>query len=132
MAKGNLVHVYLNVSNPNLSFSFYKQVLGYLGYEIEYEDEENLGLNNGSSEVWLRVTTGSSRFDRADTGINHLAFEVASQEEVEKFVERIITPNRIPLLYDSPKIFEMFNKRYYAAYFEDPDGIKVEVGAGLP
>lgn len=127
--KPNLVHVFLNVTDKSISFPFYKDILGNLGYEVEFEDNDNLGMNNGQTEIWLRPSYSSDpqKFDRRAVGINHLAFRVETTEEVDRFVREIILPKGMRVLFDSPKTFPAFTKDYYAVYFEDPDGIKIEV-----
>jgi len=125
--KGNLQHIFLNVADPMLSFPFYIEFMGLLGYKIEFLSTEELGLNNGSNEIWLRKASHSGNFDRNLVGINHIAFRVSSKDEVEEFCERFIKKNHISTLFNSPRIFDSFTEDYYAVYFEDPDGIKLEI-----
>jgi catechol 2,3-dioxygenase-like lactoylglutathione lyase family enzyme len=125
--KGTLAHVLINISNPNLSFPFYKEFLSFLNYEVIKESDDELGMFNGENEIWLRVSTGSTKFDREDTGINHIAFKVSSPKEVDMFCDQILKPKNYHILYDSPKLFPEFSDDYYAVYFEDPDFIKLEV-----
>ena len=50
-----------------------------------------------------------------------------SKEDVAQFVKDVLVPNNIKPLYDSPKPYPEYDKDYYAVYFSDPDGIKLEV-----
>lgn len=124
---GNLQHIFLNVSNPKISFPFYIEFMGLLGYNIEFQGEKELGLNNGVNEVWLRKAARASNFDRNSVGINHIAFRVPLKDEVDEFNEQFIVKNGLSTMFNSLKIFESFTSDYYAVYFEDPDGIKLEV-----
>lgn len=123
-------HLQIYISNPKLSIPFYKELLTYLGYIIVKEDKTHLGMRNGPTDIWLKESPLDSKslgFNRRNVGINHLAFGVSKKEDVDKFYREFLLPHGIKPLYNSPRQFPEYTKRYYAVYFEDPDRIKLEV-----
>ena len=72
----------------------------------------------------------ASRHDRKRPGLNHIAFHVADQDQVEKLVAvapsygwRLMFPERHPYAG---------GEGHYAAYLENPDGFEVELVAPSP
>jgi catechol 2,3-dioxygenase-like lactoylglutathione lyase family enzyme len=58
-------------------------------------------------------------------GVHHVAFEAASREVVDTCWEWVLgqgTATESP-----PEEFPQYVEGYYAAFFDDPDGIKLEV-----
>jgi len=123
-------HLEIYVSDKKISFAFYKDLLSYLDYEVILEDEDHLGMKNGSSEMWFKEVPEDGKegkYSRRNVGLNHLAFGVSKKEDVDKFVGEFLVPKNMRMLYDSPKPFPQYTENYYAVYFEDPDKIKLEV-----
>src|SRR5690242_20679130 len=128
--KSFIYHIQINVSNRDVSFSFYKDLLGYFGYKILYEGKQDLGMSNGTTDIWLMETPGKYKeagYHRKQTGVNHLAFGVESKDDVVTFVNEFLKPRNITPLYDSPRDYPEYEHGYHAAFFEDPDRIKLEV-----
>ncbi len=128
--KSFVYHIEIKVSDSQVSFPFYKDFLGYLGYKISYEDEAILGMTNGTCDVWIIQTEDKhklNKYHRKNVGLNHIAFGVYAQGDVNIFVKEFLEPRNIAPLYDSPKEFKEYQDGYYAVYFEDPDKIKLEV-----
>jgi catechol 2,3-dioxygenase-like lactoylglutathione lyase family enzyme len=128
--KTQLSHIELKVSNPEYSFPFYSSLLVYLGYRIIHQDKICIGFFNPPNQIWLTKTRDKYvdvPFHRQHTGINHIAFKVESQKDVDKFYTEFLQPKNIPTLYQTPKLFPEYTPDYYAVFFEDPDRIKIEV-----
>jgi catechol 2,3-dioxygenase-like lactoylglutathione lyase family enzyme len=128
--KSLISHIELKVSNPNISFPFYTELLTCLGYQIIFEDKISLGFLNAPNQIWIVKTQDKFKhipYHRQHTGINHLAFRVESAAHVDKFITEFLKPKNITTLYQSPKLFPEYTPDYYAVYFEDPDRIKLEV-----
>ena len=64
-------------------------------------------------------------YDRYAVGVHHLAFEASSREAVDRCWEWVLTQH--VETESAPKEFPHYVAGYYAAYFYDPDGIKLEV-----
>jgi catechol 2,3-dioxygenase-like lactoylglutathione lyase family enzyme len=62
--------------------------------------------------------------DRTAPGLNHIAFNAATRAEVEAMHELLKKIEATVL--DPPSEYPYF-PGYYAVYFSDPDGIKIEL-----
>jgi len=123
-------HLQINVSDPAISFPFYKKFLGYLGYKVIHESKECVGFSNGTTDFWINKVEDrfkDEKFHRKHPGLNHLAFWVNSKEDVDRFYEEFLKSNGLLTLYETPKYFKEYAPDYYAVFFEDPDRIKLEV-----
>lgn len=128
-----LEHVILNVSDPSKSFPFYKDLFGYFRYKTIVDDVDHVAFRkNGTPDFWFVATDSkyvSNGFHRKNTGINHFAFHVSSQQEIDEFADKFLKSRNIPPLYSSPKLFPEYTPDYYAVFFEDPDRLKIEVAS---
>ena len=126
-----LEHLSINVSNPKISYPFYRDLFKYFEYKIIRDDEDRLAVRKrGTSDFWIKATEEKyipNKFHRKNTGINHFAFHVSSKEEVNRFYNEFLKPRNINTLYNSPKPFPEYEPDYYAVFFEDPNRIKLEV-----
>jgi catechol 2,3-dioxygenase-like lactoylglutathione lyase family enzyme len=124
-------HVDLVVSSIGRSLPFYRGLLGPLGYhrvgEVEGERGETIWYLSGpGSSLGLREaqTERDSPYDRYEIGIHHLCFEAPSRAAVGE---------RAGWLRENGAVIESepqeygYQPGYYAVFFYDPDGIKLEV-----
>lgn len=142
--RGSLAHVDLSISDPDRSIPFYGALLGALGYQRlritgpEFADPNprravwRIRLESGGSfEVEVRPSSGPNRHrpnDRYAPGMHHLAFHVDSAEDVD-CVHRELAAAEATVL-DAPADYtgrRGYSTGYYAAFFADPDGLKIEV-----
>ena len=72
-------------------------------------------------------TTEAGRHERGKPGLHHLAFSVDSRAEVERIYEEVIKNLEDVDVEDPPIDCPEYRKGYYATFFFDPDGIKLEV-----
>ena len=64
-------------------------------------------------------------YDRYAVGVHHLAFEAPSREVVDVSWHFVVAEG--VETESAPKEFPHYAPGYYAAFFYDPDGIKLEV-----
>lgn len=64
-------------------------------------------------------------YDRYAVGVHHVAFEALSREAVDDAWQRVLVQG--VQTESAPKEFPHYAPGYYAAFFYDPDGIKLEV-----
>lgn len=122
---GQLHHLELYASNLDASIEFWDWLLDDLGYEPKNDWDGGRSWINGPTYVVLvQADEPDHPFDRKGPGLNHVAFHARSREQVDRIAEGV--RERTNLLYEDQ---HPYAGGYYAAYFEDPEGIKVEVVA---
>ena len=122
-------HVDLVVSSVGRSLPFYRELLAPLGYhriaEVEGERGETIWYLGGSDvALGLRAAQTGGDHDRYRVGLHHVAFEAWSRAIVDEraawLVEQGATIESGPEEYG-------YMPGYYAVFFYDPDGIKLEI-----
>jgi catechol 2,3-dioxygenase-like lactoylglutathione lyase family enzyme len=127
-------HVDLCVADVERSLAFYVELLGPLGLEEDIRvpsyrgTEEVVYLRFGEQDLGLRSSDGGEH-RYYGVGIEHLAFEVDTREEVEAAYERCAAAGaRIHFPPEEDRDVE----DYYAFLVFDPDGFRVEVFCAPP
>ena len=124
-------HIDLTVNDLQKSAAFYDRVLGALGFRRLDEDdagEHDIRWGNAHLTIALRAAPGEhlgAVFDRYRVGLHHLALKVRSREQVDRF-HQLLRDEGLTVL-DAPAEYPQYGKGYYAVFFADPDGIKLEV-----
>ena len=123
-------HFDLVVSSLERSLPLYREMLEPLGYtgtaEITGEQGERVVYINGSGNLpfSLREARTPGEYDRYRVGIHHVAFSASSREQVN---DRFKWAREAGLEIESePREYE-YRPGYYAVFFYDPDGIKLEI-----
>jgi glyoxylase I family protein len=123
-------HVDLVVSSIARSLPFYSGLLGPLGFtrigEVEGERGETIWYLGGpGSAIGLReAQSDSPPYDRYRIGLHHLAFEAASRGDVDERAAWLRTQD---VEIESEPQEYTYIPGYYAVFFYDPDGLKLEV-----
>jgi glyoxylase I family protein len=123
-------HVDLVVSSIARSLPFYTELLRPLGFhtvsEVEGERGETIWYVGGpGSSVGLReVQSKAGVYDRYSIGLHHLAFEAPSRADVD---ERAAWLREHAAGLESEPQEYSYSPGYYAVFFFDPDGLKLEV-----
>lgn len=123
-------HVDLVVSSIERSLPFYRDLLGPLGWhrvsEVEGERSETIWYLEGPAcSIGLReAQTQSGPYDRYSLGLHHLAFDVTSRAVVDERAEWLV---RAGVLLESEPQEYTYSPGYYAVFFYDPDGLKLEI-----
>jgi catechol 2,3-dioxygenase-like lactoylglutathione lyase family enzyme len=117
-------HISIRVGDFARSKVFYGALFKFLGFKVLDEYPDAIGWTNGKTRFWIGPADaqGSKRKHRiGDIGLHHYAFELASRKDVDalqafvkKIDARIVDP--AGEYYDD----------YYAVFFLDPDGLKLE------
>ena len=122
-------HVDLVVSSIERSLPFYRELLGPLGWhgisEVEGERGETIWYLNGrDSSIGLREAQSEGGNDRYRVGLHHLAIEVMSRAVVDERADWLRQNGA--LLESEPQEYT-YSPGYYAVFFYDPDGVKLEL-----
>ena len=121
-------HVDLTVTDLDTSIDFYHRVLTELGFE-------RVPIEPGDAPCWeirddpvfgiaLHRARSATPHDRYTAGLHHLAFRAASRAEVDRFF-RFLGNSNFQVL-DPPAEYD-YTPGYYAVFFADPDGLKLEL-----
>ena len=122
-------HVDLVVSSIERSLPFYRDLLGPLGYhrisEVEGERGETIWYFSGpGSQLGLRQAQSLGGHDRYQVGLHHLALEAVSRAAVDERHAWLVANGAE---VESPPQEYSYSPGYYAVFFYDPDGIKLEI-----
>jgi glyoxylase I family protein len=122
-------HIDLVVSSIERSLPFYSELLGPLGYnrvgEVEGERGETIWYLSGpGTAVGLREAQADVPHDRYAVGLHHLAFEADSRAQVQEIAEWAHDQN---VEIESEPQEYTYMPGYFAFFFYDPDGIKLEI-----
>jgi glyoxylase I family protein len=132
-------HLDLVVSSLERSLDFYRGLLEPLGYTWETEiagerGERVVYLGGGSGggavghvSVSLRERQSNAHavpYQRYAIGLHHLAFVASSREQVD---ERAVWLRANGARIESEPREYAYTPGYYAVFFYDPDGIKLEI-----
>ena len=118
-------HLVLSVGDFARSKAFYGKLLGFLGFKLKHDYPDMAGWSNGKTLLWIAEADakGKKRKHRkGDIGFHHYAFELASRDDVDA-LGAFLESNGMTVL-DPPG--EYYGRSYYAVYFADPDGMKLE------
>ena len=123
-------HVDLVVSSVERSLPFYRDLLGPLGFtrigEVEGERGETIWYLSGAGcSVGLRqAQSQDGGVDRYRVGLHHLALSASSRNLVDERHEWLLATGAS---IESPPREYAYLPGYYAVFFYDPDGIKLEI-----
>src|SRR4051812_21571763 len=129
MRSGGVHHVDLVVSSIERSLPFYRELLGPLGWhgisEVEGERGETIWYLLGhETQIGLREAQAVGSRDRYSVGLHHLAFEASSRGVVD---ERALWLRSSGAEIESAPQDYTYSPGYYAVFFFDPDGMKLEI-----
>jgi len=128
-----LGHVDLVCRDLERSLAFYAAVFGPLGLEAPFLVEGERGEEihylrfpaAGSGSIGLRQALEEQEFELYAPGLHHLALAVESPEDVDAVHERVVAAGGEVL--HAPRFWPEYHPAYYAVFFLDPDGFRIEV-----
>ena len=128
-------HVDLVCKDLGQSLAFYAYVLGPLGlnepFLVPGERGEQIHYlrfpEPGSGSLGLRQALEEQDFALYAPGLHHVALAVESREDVDAVSGRVVEAGGEVL--HAPRFWPEYHPEYYAAFFLDPDGFRVEVAA---
>ena len=141
---GPLSHIDLSVSQPDVSIPFYAaffDALGFArfpGHDADFRGESPRRAawfiqypGGGFFGIEVRPSAGENKdrpHDRYSPGLHHLAFHAPNRSAVDGAHSRVVAEGGRVL--DPPADYSGqpgYSEGYYAAFFADPDGLKLEV-----
>ncbi len=136
--RGAVHHVDLTVKDAHASRPFYESVLGFMGYRLASPIADIGGAPPNGYDFDLRTDEGfcslgilSARgdnagraHDRYSPGLHHIAWIAASRADVDAMYAHLQSLGAAIL--DPPADYPQYGEGYYAVFFADPDGLKLE------
>ena len=130
--RGLIHHIDLTVKSAKASRSFYESVLGFMGYELSDTTEFgfDFDLDTGDEtycSIGIRDERGPNAgrvHDRYTVGLHHIAWNAASMEDVDAMYAHLKQIGAHVLF--PPAHYPEYHTPYYAVFFSDPDGLKLE------
>jgi catechol 2,3-dioxygenase-like lactoylglutathione lyase family enzyme len=130
--RGLINHVDLTVLDPERSRPFYEAVLGFMGYRLAAAHARGFDFDlerpdGGFCSVGVMRAQGRGRrrrHDRCSPGLHHLAWSADSREDVERLYALLLDIGAVVL--DPPAVYPQYGTGYFAVFFADPDGLKLE------
>ncbi len=129
--RGGIHHIDLTVKDANASRAFYESVLGFMGYRLAdaHANGYDFDLRDGEAFCSIGILSGRGEnarrtHDRYSAGLHHIAWNAASREDVDAMYTHLLRIGASIL--DPPAAYPRYGPTYYAVFFADPDGLKLE------
>jgi catechol 2,3-dioxygenase-like lactoylglutathione lyase family enzyme len=116
-------HIDLRIKNREAAQRFYAQVLPAIGFRVD-KSGERWGLFEAEGSVAVAFFGFTEEADHQPNG-NRIAFWAPSREAVNKAAEVVRQAGGKNI--EGPELCVEYSPGYYAVFFEDPDGNKLEV-----
>lgn len=122
-------HIYLAVSDLAASEAFYDAVMRALGF---YKGDRPIGGErhahyfNRTVQLSIRPARSAGAHDPYAPGLHHLCLQVATPGDVDAAHASL---RGLGIAATPPRTYPEYSPDYYATFFADPDGIRLEVVA---
>lgn len=120
-------HVYLTVRDLARSRAFYDGVMRVLGYrhvESSIGGDPHVHYYNRQFGLSLRPARSDAAHDPYAPGLHHLCFRVVDEAAVDRACAEL---RALGVGATDPRLYPEYQPDYYATFFEDPDGIRLEI-----
>src|SRR5215207_7926166 len=117
-------HLVIRVSDFDKSKEFYGRLFAFLGFEISDEYDDAIGWTNGKTRFWIGPADAEGRkrkYRIDDVGFHHYAFQLRSRKDVDA-LESFLREQGVKIVDRAAEYYD----DYYAVFFLDPDGLKLE------
>jgi glyoxylase I family protein len=120
-------HIYLAVSDFERSQAFYDAVLRAFGFrkgDKAIGGEPHAHYIRPGMQISIRPARSRTDHDPYAPGLHHLCLQVESAADVDEAHRAL---RDLGIEASAPRRYPEYNDEYYATFFTDPDGIRLEV-----
>ena len=121
-------HVFVAVQDLRRSEEFYDRVMSVLGFrrwETPIGGDPHVIYYNRQLAYSLRpAKEGTPDHDPYAPGLHHLCFRVVDEAAVDRAGDEL---REAGVEVTKPRYYPEYGPDYYAIFFEDPDGLRLEV-----
>jgi catechol 2,3-dioxygenase-like lactoylglutathione lyase family enzyme len=117
-------HLVIRVSDYEKSKAFYGKLFEFLGFKVLDEYPDAIGWTNGKTRFWIGPADAKGKkrkYRIGDIGFHHYAFELRSRADVDA-LQALVKKLGAPIVDPAAEYYD----DYYAVFFLDPDGLKLE------
>lgn len=123
-------HVFLTVNDLSRSRAFYAVLMPRLGYPglWDYDRAPSVGFLGAGGSFWIKQALpefAKDTFSKDRVGLCEIAFRAESRAQVDALARDL--PSWGATILDPPREYPHYVPGYYAVFFADPDGIKLEL-----
>ncbi len=116
-------HISIRVSDYEKSKAFYSRLMDFLGFRVEGDYRDTMGWSNGVTLFWIgQAEAGSKPCKSGDAGLHHYAFRLRNRKDVDELDAFVRDELKAEIVDPAGEYYD----DYYAVFFLDPDGIKLE------
>jgi len=130
MEKAEIVgidHIYIAVSDLGCSEKFYDRVMTILGFRkntFVNEGDRHVQYYNRHFGFVLRPAHNATKHDPLTPGMHHFCLRVEDSAAVDAIFKRFQVEG---IECSVPQLYPEYASDYYAVFFSDPDGIRLEI-----
>lgn len=106
------------------STAFYDRVLFLMGFARSADCAEGPLWHGAYVEIGLQPARESRAHDRHAPGLHHVAFDAPDRADVDRVYGELLRFG--VAILDAPAEYPQYAPGYYAVFFADPDGLKLE------
>jgi glyoxylase I family protein len=121
-------HVYLAVRDLRVSREFYDRVMRVLGYrtsESTIAGDPHVHSYNRQFGFSLRPARPETpAHDPYAPGLHHFCLRVVDEAAVDRAAAEL---RAVGIEVTAPRVYPEYSADYYAIFFSDPDGIRLEI-----
>jgi catechol 2,3-dioxygenase-like lactoylglutathione lyase family enzyme len=125
---GRVHHVFVNVTDMARARKFYDWLMPRLGYPGGWGWDTGYGYLSPHGSFWLKTIDpqfANDTFHKDRVGLCEIAFAAASRDEVDQLALELA--DRGATVLTAPRDYPEYVPGYYAVFFADPDGLKLEL-----
>ena len=121
-----LGHIGINVSDLEVSYSYYQALMPYLRYEqfLAHDDQFAIRPSGNKVGTYIFFYPAEDIYHPTFAGLQHLAFIVPTRAEVEQ--ASLAAHQLGSEIVHAPQEWPDYPPPYYASFWRDPDGIMLE------
>lgn len=126
LSKDPLGHIKLAVNDFKISKIFYSKLFNKLDFTQISDKEKSAGWATLEGfGIWIaQANILEPQYQFSAPGLHHLCVKARSEKEVDEIYEMIKDETHV---FDIPQKYPRYTQKYYAVFFSDPDGMKLEV-----
>jgi catechol 2,3-dioxygenase-like lactoylglutathione lyase family enzyme len=117
-------HITIRVSDYQKSKEFYARLFAFLGFKVMDESADSIGWSNGETRFWIGSADAQGKKHKhriGDVGFHHYAFGLRSRRDVDD-LQAFLNKTGATIVDPAGEYYD----DYYAVFFLDPDGLKLE------